>query len=1540
MKRELFIIAMLLLSTFTVFIPTDVVKGDPAGGTIEGDMVYWENEYARLEVSPHTSTEIIRQRQWANLTWKEVDDTIDVAFRFEDALTSGKIWYWNNDIWNEVTVDHTEYGGNHYYYYDGFNVVQDTTYQFKWEYDTTANTQGKWWLFAKLDEHTIQQALDNDWYVALDPWWDSAWSDRIDLTINHDYIDNNIKDLPILVYINSTIMTGCQGDLDDIRFVSSDNTTEYYYDIDYTSASGSYVWVRMSDTISSSVDTHFNFYFGNGGASAGEDEANTYMVNYTTVHHLENSGDTTIYDITSNNNDFTERGTMDRALNFIGYSADFGTDGGTDGSYGDAAGGDGSLNEYTVSYWAYEETMTHGDIYHLQTTSGAYMALNPNSPARMNFFGAEYTTYSQYPQSWYYYVGTCDGSDAIGYINGSFVVTGSVTTNLEYPRWLGATWDDLHQKDGYMDEFRIENVVRNATWIKADYHNQNLTSDFLIWSPYFSWREVYVNETTDITSGSAKLHGFIPDNGVLDGSYTTGFWIGQTSPVTVGNADQNVSVGSYTPNDEFEYDVHSLLNDTIYYISAWAWNTSHGLIDTNSVNQKSFTTLVETVQVNSTASITTTTATLNGWSNISSGTHDAGFWVGNTYPMTEANILFNVSDDTITSPSEFSYDITLLDTGTLFYVTAWVSNATDWYVSPLNFTFYTVPLIVSTFTGEYNQQTEEVDFTWTKDGNGTIYLQRKEGSYPTDYTDGTNIYTGIGDYYNDSTVVKNTTYYYRLWTYSDKPSTDYEEVLITANISVLTLATDDIAETTATLNGWIADLSQLNGNYECGFWYGTTSPVNESNADGNVSSGSIAKGTFFDYPATGLTVGTKYYVEAWARNVSYFINGTELNFTTIPIAPTGLSLTLDTANNGVDVSWTHTGTTVVVRKSNSYPANPTDGTEIYNSTGNSYDDDNIAGTHWYYRVWSYANPFSNANASANILVPPAPPTGVTSEILSNISLKIEWTKGQGAVDTIIVKKSGSYPTSPTDGTVAYNNTGLEFFEESISGTLNYYTLFSHANGSFSNGVDITQGGFVVYCFDAEGEPLNFDVLITNQTLHSYEYKNATNPLIINTTDTPYGDKTSVKVSAAEFYNNNTETFSESAGWTFDNYTMTYLPLLMSPDDKETTNVSVTNTTSGITWYPAFTIDTTQNVIEILAGATPEFDTATVRYKHQKYRPRWFYQDLEQNVVFLLSAYLERVEDVFLFQARVTDQYNNPIENALLTFKQYVNGSWVNISKLYTSGAGNTELYLQDGIEYVVILTKTNYVTKQVNFIANALVPYEDFILPVEITGESSQTGNLQGLDYTQGWIGDSIFLDIYDTRYDASIGDGITDATCYLYFASNNTLINTSIQSIPYDFNYTYSPLNTSYNYYVSLIVSAFYENGEDEAGINDDEIWTDYEIRFYYDRDYGLSPITSPDLIDDIFNNTIGKTPFYIINGDVEQIMGWSSAIVLMLAIYVLWTFSKAFAGVGLFILGLLISYLSLYIGILQVTASILTVGAFLCMLGIMVYLNEKKVS
>jgi len=170
-------------------------------------------------------------------------------------------------------------------------------------------------------------------------------------------------------------------------------------------------------------------------------------------------------------------------------------------------------------------------------------------------------------------------------------------------------------------------------------------------------------------------------------------------------------------------------------------------------------------------------------------------------------------------------------------------------------------------------------------------------------------------------------------------------------------------------------------------------------------------GNTFTYPLTGLSPGTGYHYRATVNNglAGY---GLDVPFVTEPNDPTGLTATVISSSQ-INLAWTNgagANKTYIVKKIGSYPSSITDGSNICNVTGTSYNDTGISpGTHWFYSAWSYSqwgtahqwgDATSNANATTTSnFVPslgtPSPTNGSTGQTLLSKTTIIANTGGDG-----------------------------------------------------------------------------------------------------------------------------------------------------------------------------------------------------------------------------------------------------------------------------------------------------------------------------------------------------------------------------------------------------------------------------------------------------------------------------------------------------------------------------------------------------------------
>jgi len=140
--------------------------------------------------------------------------------------------------------------------------------------------------------------------------------------------------------------------------------------------------------------------------------------------------------------------------------------------------------------------------------------------------------------------------------------------------------------------------------------------------------------------------------------------------------------------------------------------------------------------------------------------------------------------------------------------------------------------------------------------------------------------------------------------------------------------------------------------------------------------------------------------------------------------------------------------------------------------------------------------------------------------LYDTNLNITWTTGTYADNTLLLRKTDSYPSSRTDGTELYNGTN-EYYNDSSVTQSYYYRLYSwnSTTNTFSSGVNVLWGKLLVNVYDE-----NTSLAITNWSIFisdsdktdTYESPCNNNTLIINVEDIPYGTNTMIKINATGY----------------------------------------------------------------------------------------------------------------------------------------------------------------------------------------------------------------------------------------------------------------------------------------------------------------------------------------------------------------------------------------------------------------------------------------
>jgi len=190
-----------------------------------------------------------------------------------------------------------------------------------------------------------------------------------------------------------------------------------------------------------------------------------------------------------------------------------------------------------------------------------------------------------------------------------------------------------------------------------------------------------------------------------------------------------------------------------------------------------------------------------------------------------------------------------------------------------------------------------------------------------------------------------------------------------------------------------------------------------------------------------------------------------IQYTTAPPGdPSNLNAYNPTSST-IDLSWTkgsNSDKTMIRRKTGGYPSSPTDGTQAYFSTGTSTTDTGLSpSTTYYYRAWAYdsnsgqySTGYSQDYETTTSAPPPGNPSNLNAYNPTSSTIDLSWTKGSNSDKTMIRRKTGGYPSSPTDGTQAYFSTGTSTTDTGLSPSTTYYYrawAYDSNSGQYSTG---------------------------------------------------------------------------------------------------------------------------------------------------------------------------------------------------------------------------------------------------------------------------------------------------------------------------------------------------------------------------------------------------------------------------------------------------------------------------------------------------------
>jgi len=120
-------------------------------------------------------------------------------------------------------------------------------------------------------------------------WYDTKWHKRMWITINNAYISADCSNVPLGLHLNATVAANCTANGSDLRFIATDNNTNFSYEIELINSTDIYVWI-LFPTVYTAVPTGFWVYFNNTAAVNSVQNPNNVWQDYGGVYHMNETG--------------------------------------------------------------------------------------------------------------------------------------------------------------------------------------------------------------------------------------------------------------------------------------------------------------------------------------------------------------------------------------------------------------------------------------------------------------------------------------------------------------------------------------------------------------------------------------------------------------------------------------------------------------------------------------------------------------------------------------------------------------------------------------------------------------------------------------------------------------------------------------------------------------------------------------------------------------------------------------------------------------------------------------------------------------------------------------------------------------------------------------------------------------------------------------------------------------------------------------------------------------------------------------------------
>ena len=321
-------------------------------------------------------------------------------------------------------------------------------------------------------------------------WYNNSWNYRQKIIIDHNKVPNTDQtDFPVLIKItdaNNALFSKAKDDGSDIRFTSSNQTTDLSFEVETFSKTTKELWAWVKiPTLSHDTDTTIYLYYGNASAIA-LDAASRQAVwsnGYAGVWHLNEASGNAVDSVLGlslppyGNVTHAVTGKSGLASSFAG------------GYFGDKTYQNGLLSgqaNMSVTAWArgaggrviQQRGSSNAGQWGFLSGANSYIFNHDGS------YGFDTTSSQAVNTAQFNQVGfVANGLNGYFVNNGQLLSTTSASHLVNYqttPSMCigGDCRDNNSYYSGVIDEVRVSRVNRSADWIATEYANQNSPETF------------------------------------------------------------------------------------------------------------------------------------------------------------------------------------------------------------------------------------------------------------------------------------------------------------------------------------------------------------------------------------------------------------------------------------------------------------------------------------------------------------------------------------------------------------------------------------------------------------------------------------------------------------------------------------------------------------------------------------------------------------------------------------------------------------------------------------------------------------------------------------------------------------------------------------------------------------------------------------------------------------------------------------------------------------------------------------------------------